>query len=54
GGGGVEGWDGAADSPNVTAALLERGYSKEDLIKMWGGNVLSVMRDVQAEALKSR
>lgn len=50
GGGGVEGWDGAADSPNVTAALLKRGYSKEDLAKMWGGNLLRVMRDVQAEA----
>ena len=50
GGGGVEGWDGAADSPNVTAALLKRGYSEEDLAKMWGGNLLRVMRDVQAEA----
>ena len=50
GGGGVEGWDGAADSPNVTAALLKRGYSKEDLAKIWGGNVLRVLRDVQAEA----
>ena len=50
GGGGVEGWDGAADSPNVTAALMQRGYSKDDLTKMWGGNVLRVMRNVQAEA----
>ena len=45
GGGGVEGWDNAADSPNVTAALLERGYSEEDLAKIWGGNLLRVMRD---------
>lgn len=50
GGGGVEGWDGAADSPNVTAALMKRGYSKEDLQKIWGGNLLRVMRDVQAAA----
>lgn len=50
GGGGVEGWDNAADSPNVTAALMERGYSEEDLAKIWAGNLLRVMRDVQAAA----
>ncbi|MCR9086247.1 MAG: dipeptidase [Rhodobacteraceae bacterium] len=48
GGGGVAGWDNAADSPNVTAALLERGYSVEDLAKIWGGNLLRVLREVQA------
>jgi membrane dipeptidase len=50
GGGGVEGWDNAADTPNVTLALLERGYSEEDLAKLWGGNLLRVMREVQAAA----
>ena len=50
GGGGVEGWDGAADTPNVTLAMLERGYSEEDLAKIWGGNLLRVMREVQAAA----
>lgn len=50
GGGGVEGWDNAADSPNVTAALLQRGYSEEDLARIWGGNLLRVMREVQAAA----
>lgn len=50
GGGGVEGWDGAADSPNVTAALVERGYSEEDIAKLWGLNVLRVMREAQATA----
>ena len=52
GGGGVEGWDNAADSPNVTLAMLERGYSEEDLAKIWGGNLLRVMREVQAAATK--
>ena len=51
GGGGVEGWDGASDSPNVTKQLLERGYSEEDLAKLWGGNLLRVMRDVEAAAI---
>jgi membrane dipeptidase len=50
GGGGVLGWDNAAESPHVTAALLERGYSEEDLAKIWGRNLLRVMRDVQAAA----
>lgn len=50
GGGGVAGWDNAADSPNVTAALLERGYTEEDLAKIWGGNLLRVLREVQANA----
>ena len=52
GGGGVQGWDGAADSANVTAALLERGYSEEDIAKIWGGNLLRVMREVQALGTK--
>lgn len=50
GGGGVAGWDNAADSPNVTAALLARGYSEADIAKLWGGNILRVMRDVEAAA----
>ncbi len=50
GGGGVYGWDNAADSPNVTAALLERGYTEEDIAKIWGGNLLRVMRQVEAAA----
>lgn len=50
GGGGVQGWDGAADTPNVTAALLQRGYSAEDLEKLWSGNLLRVMTRVQEQA----
>ena len=52
GGGGVEGWDGAGESANVTAAMLRRGYTEEDLEKIWGGNVLRVMREVEAAATK--
>ncbi|MEM6464510.1 MAG: dipeptidase [Pseudomonadota bacterium] len=50
GGGGVEGWDSAADSPNVTAALLERGYAQEEIAKIWGGNLLRVMGEVERAA----
>ena len=32
--------------PNLTDALLGRGYKKEDIAKLWGGNWLRVMREV--------
>jgi len=36
--------------PQLTAALLDRGFSKDDIEKILGGNVLRVMREVQAKA----
>ncbi len=50
GGGGVAGMEDVSDLPKVTERLLEEGYSKEDLEKIWGGNLLRIMR--QAEAAK--
>jgi membrane dipeptidase len=50
GGGGVQGWDDASETFNVTMELLGRGYSEADLAKMWGGNVLRVMREVEGAA----
>ncbi len=50
GGGGLQGWDSAAESFNVTRELLTRGYSEADLAKLWGGNILRVMDAVQAMA----
>ena len=32
-----------ADFPNLTAELLRRGYSEEDILKILGGNVLRVL-----------
>lgn len=51
GGGGVGGWDDATTTPAVTAELLRRGYSEEDIAKIWGLNVLRVMRAVEAAAV---
>jgi membrane dipeptidase len=48
GGGGVDGLKDITDLPKVTAALLEAGYSEEDLAKIWGGNMLRLMREVEA------
>jgi membrane dipeptidase len=50
GGGGVGGWDDATQTPAVTAELVRRGYSEEDIAKLWGLNVLRVMRAVEAAA----
>ncbi|MGD8319441.1 MAG: dipeptidase [Gemmatimonadota bacterium] len=50
GGGGVEGWDDASESFNVTLELVRRGYSEEDIDKLWSGNLLRVLDEVQAVA----
>jgi membrane dipeptidase len=46
-----EGIDSAADLPKITAALLGRGYSAEDLRKVLGGNLMRVMDAVQQAPL---
>jgi len=42
-----EGMDSAADLPKITQALLDRGYSAEDIHKILGGNVLRVFKEVE-------
>ena len=50
GGGKIEGWWDVSETPNVTKALLKRGYSQADIEKIWGGNLLRVLAAVQAHA----
>jgi membrane dipeptidase len=50
GGGGIEGWDDAAQSGNVTAELVRRGYAEADIARLWGGNLLRVWRAVERAA----
>jgi len=50
GGGGVDGWDGADETFNVTLELVRRGYSEKDIAKLWSGNLLRVWRDVEKVA----
>ena len=50
GGGGVEGWNDASQSFNVTLELVKRGYTEEEIAKLWGGNLLRVMDEVEAVA----
>jgi membrane dipeptidase len=46
GGGGVDGCDDVSDMPNITMELIRRGYSEKDIVKIWGGNLMRVFRDV--------
>jgi len=48
GGGGGYGFYSADQAVNLTVALIERGYSDQDIEKIWGGNFLRVMDQVQA------
>jgi membrane dipeptidase len=50
GGGGVTGWDDAAQTFNVTLELVKRGYTEEQIGKLWSGNLLRVMEEVQKRA----
>ena len=59
GGGGVTGWNGAEETFNVTLELVRRGYTEEQIGKIWSGNLLRVMAEVekvakQIQARKSR
>jgi len=50
GGGGIEGWNDASETLNVTIELVKRGYTDEEIKKLWGENLLRVMDEVQAVA----
>ncbi|MFN7455855.1 MAG: dipeptidase [Gemmatimonas sp.] len=52
GGGGVDGWRTASESLNVTAELVRRGYTEQEIAKIWGGNLLRVMERVEKVAGK--
>jgi membrane dipeptidase len=52
GGGGVVGWNDASETFNVTLELVKRGYTEEQIAKIWSGNLLRVMGEVQRRARK--
>ena len=43
-GSGIIGFNDASEALNVTLELLKRGYSKDDITKIWGGNFIRVWR----------
>ena len=50
GGGGIEGWSNASETFNVTLELVKRGYTEDEIEKLWGANLLRVLDEVQAVA----
>jgi membrane dipeptidase len=54
GGGGIDGWNSAAESFNVTLELVRRGYTEEQIGKIWSGNLLRVWSDVERVAKEIR
>ena len=49
-----QGIDSAADLPKITQALLDRGYSAEDIKKILGGNLMRVFREVESVSQRCR
>jgi membrane dipeptidase len=52
GGGGIDGWNSAAEAFNVTLELVRRGYTEEQIGKMWSGNLLRVWGEVEKVSQK--
>ncbi len=50
GGGGVDGWNSAAETFNVTLELVRRGYTEEQIGQLWSGNLLRVWAEVERVA----
>ena len=50
GGGGIDGWNSAAETFNVTLELVRRGYTEEQIGKIWSGNLLRVWGEVEKVA----
>lgn len=51
GGGGLEDCQDVSMMKNITRELLRRGYSRDEIAKIWGGNFMRVMREAQALAI---
>ena len=47
-GAGVIGFSDESQAPNVTRELVRRGYTEEQIAKIWSGNFLRVFRQVEA------
>ena len=52
GGGGMPGLRDVTDFPAITRRMVERGFSREDIAKIWGGNTLRLYRAAEQFAGK--
>jgi membrane dipeptidase len=54
GGGGIDGWNSAAEAFNVTLELVRRSYTEEQIGKLWSGNLFRVWGEVEKVSQKLR
>ena len=56
GGGGIEDIFDVSEVMNITIELVKRGYSEEQIQKIWGGNIMRVLGEVQeiAQQIQSK
>jgi len=54
GGGGIEDCADVSEMGNITIELVRRGYSKKDIEKIWGGNIMRVLSEVQGIGQKAK
>ena len=56
GGGGIEGIFDVSEVMNITIELVKRGYSEKQIQKIWGGNIMRVLGEVQeiAQQIQSK
>ena len=54
GGGGVQGMEDVSQLPKITAWLLRRGYSEQQIAGIWGGNMMRVLRQAEDYAARQQ
>jgi membrane dipeptidase len=54
GGGGIKGFNDASEALNVTVEMVRRGYTEEEIGKIWGGNLMRVWREVERVAAEKQ
>ena len=47
GGGGIDGWNDASETFNITVELFRRGYTEEEIEMIWSGNTLRIWREME-------
>jgi len=47
GGGGIDGCRNVAQMKNITRELVRRGFSNEDIARIWGGNAMRVLQQAE-------
>jgi membrane dipeptidase len=50
GGGGIDGWNNAAETFTVTMELVRRGYTEAEIARIWSGNLMRVLGEVEQVA----